>query len=376
MLHILHMACSMLLVVTAATGGETTLGEPIEADSKSGAQVYLLGANGRPADNIYCEQPYNDPTGRWIAIRYYPKGEQPGGISVLDLTDGSRRDVFTGKPRFPAFHAWGKHLYFQQTIDGKLMLRRCCYETLECNDVAQLPGEMGWFSYGTVSQDLRYFAVCVTQKEAKHAKVHLLDFQTGKWRLLLDKPGYHAKHEQFSLDGRNRVLIQLNKLPDIKQVLLGELTVDGEEFLFPADRPHTPRPTGHESWIGTSDRIFFSTRYDNEKNVNIWTAKVGERQAVPVGDGKQSFGHVSVSRCGRYWICDTSEKGIPIYIGKFGSGTCKRLIFSRTVYDNKQWSHAHPYMTADNQWVVFNSTRGGHAQVYGARLKPGWLDSL
>lgn len=350
--------------------------KPIETDIESGSQIYLLGGDDRPADDIYGEQPYGDPSGRWIAIRYYPEGNQAGGISIIDLVDGTRRDVFVGDPRFPAFHAWGDHLYYQQTIDGTLMLRGCRYDTVESEDIAPLPSKMGMFSYGTVSPDLRYYAVCVMERSGEPAKVHLLDLHNGQWRLVLDKPGYHAKHEQFSRDGRNRVLIQLNHLPKVEQMLLGELTIDGEEFLFPADRPYTPRPTGHEAWIGTSERIFFSTGYDTERNGNIWTAKTGECESVLVGDGKQSFGHVSISKCGRYWIGDSGVDSTPIFIGRFDSGAYKRLVFSRTVGDGKQWSHAHPYMTADNQWLIFNSTRDGHAQVYGARLKPGWLDSL
>ena len=48
------------------------LGQPVEIDSESGAEVYLFGGDERPADNIYGEQPYGDATGRRIAIRYYP----------------------------------------------------------------------------------------------------------------------------------------------------------------------------------------------------------------------------------------------------------------------------------------------------------------
>ena len=51
-------------------------------------------------------------------------------------------------------------------------------------------------------------------------------------------------------------------------------------------------------------------------------------------------------------------------------------MFSRTVYDGKQWSHAHPYMTADNRWLIFTARRGELPQVYGAKLAEGWLESL
>ncbi|NSW56851.1 MAG: hypothetical protein HPY44_12640 [Armatimonadetes bacterium] len=359
----------------APTGGRNVFGDPVEIDPDSGAQVFLLGADPRPADNIYGEQAYGDATGRRIAIRYYNTDDQPGGISILDLVDGSRHDVLVGKPPFPAFHAWGEWLYYRQAVDGVPMLRRCNYLTLQVENVAPLPPERGNYSYGTVSPDHRYYAVSVSNEGAP-SNVHLLDIQTGEWSILLDKPGYHAKHEQFSLDGRNRVLIQLNQMPDVKQVLLSELEIGGQEKPFPADRPYTPRPTGHEAWVGITDRIFFSTGTDPDSRTNVWTARVGDPGPVPAYEGKLRFNHISVSRCGRYFICDTNEEGVPLYVGSFATGNCKRVAFTRTVYDGKQWAHAHPYMTADNKWIIFASTRGGHPQVYGARLAEGWLDSL
>jgi hypothetical protein len=359
----------------AAQGGAVMPGKLVETDAESGATVYLLGGDERPADNIYGEQPYGDATGRRIAIRYYKTEDEPGGISLLDLVDGSRHDVLVGATPFPAFHAWGEYLYYHQEIGDVLMLRRCNFLTLEVEDVAPLPAERGSYSYGTVSPDHRYYAVSVTTQDAP-AKVHLLDLKTGEWSVLLDKPGYYAKHEQFSQDGRNRVLIQLNQMPDVKQVLLAELEIGGPERDFPADRPHTLRPTGHEAWVGDTDRIFFSTGSDADSKGNVWTAGVGDAEPVLVHEGKLRFGHVSVSRCGRYWVGDSGEEGIPIYIGSLATGRCKRAVFSRTVYDGKQWAHAHPYLTADNAWLIFTSTRDGHPQVYGARLAEGWLEGV
>ena len=102
---------------------------------------------------------------------------------------------------------------------------------------------------------------------------------------------------------------------------------------------------------------------------------MGDEKPTLVHEGKR-FGHVSVSRDGKYWIGDTGEKGIPIYIGSFATGRCKRACFSRTEYDGKQWSHAHPYLTADNKWLIFGARRNAHPQVHGAKLKDGWLETL
>lgn len=351
-------------------------GDPIETDPESGAAIFVLGADARPADDIYGEQPYGDATGRRIAIRYYPLDDQPGGINILDLEDGSNHEILSGNPPFPAFHGWGEWLYYAQPVDGVNMLRRCNYLSLAVENVAPLPPERGGYSYGTVSPDHRYYAVSVRPPDAKESQVHLLDLKTNVWSVLLDKPGYHAKHEQFSRDGRNRVLIQLNKMPDVDVVLLNELNVDGTELRFPADQPYTLRPTGHEAWIGTTSEIFFSTALDETLGGNVFRGKVGDPNATLVYKGKR-FSHVSVSRDAKYWIGDTGEEGVPIYIGNFETGQAKRVCFSRTVHDGKQWSHTHPYLTADNQWLIFGAVReGGHPQVHGAKLAEGWLADL
>ncbi len=366
---------SMFLAVCAYCAEVGGLGEPLEVDPESGAAVYLLGGDERPADNIYGEQPYSDATGRRIAIRYYSTEDRPGGISIFDLEDGSNHEILSGKPPFPAFHAWGEWLYFAQVVNGKNWLRRCNYLSLATENVAKLPRERGKYSYGTVSPDHRHYAVSVRPPEGGPSQVHWLDLSTNEWQVLLDKPGYHAKHEQFSRDGRNRVLIQLNQMPDVRVVLLSELELGGPERPFPADQPYTLRPTGHETWIGDTGEIFFSTALDKDLNGNVWRCKVGDENPTLVYRGK-SFMHVSVSRDGKFWIGDVNEEGIPIYIGSFESGRCERVCFSRTEFGKEQWTHAHPYLTADNRWLIFGSQRNGHPQAYGAKLKDGWLDTL
>jgi hypothetical protein len=351
------------------------IGKPIELDPESGAEVYVLGADARPADNIYGEQPYGDASGRRIAIRYYAQGDTPGGINIFDLEDGANYEILSGKPPFPAFHAWGEWLYYAENVDGKKMLRRCNYLSLAVENVAELPPGRGGYSYGTVSPDYSHYAVSVRPPDGGPSEVHLLDLNTNEWSVMLKKPGFHAKHEQFSRDGRNRVLIQLNQMPDVKVVLLSELEIGGVEKSFPADQPYTLRPTGHEAWIGKTSEIFFSTGADKTNKGNIWRGKVGDPKATLVYEGKR-FNHVSVSRDGKYWVGDTGEEGIPIYIGNFETGRAGRACFSRTEYDGKQWAHAHPYLTANNKWLIFGARRGDHPQTHGAKLKDGWLDSL
>jgi len=350
--------------------------EQVHTDSESGACVYQLTDGPRPVDNIYGEQPYSPPQSNRIAVRFYAEGDRDGGLSILDLEDGSLHPVLEQMPRFPAFHAWGEHLYYQEAVGDELLLKRCHYQSLEKADLLPLPTGEGRFSYGTVSPDGHWYAASV-HREDKSCQILLVDLRDGAIASLVDTDEWHLKHEQFSRDGDNHILIQANS-PDVSQVHLGVLAVErpGIEWL-PVDRPHTPRPTGHEAWVGTTGRVFLSTAYDEGGAANIWTAGLDASSPSVACDCGLRFGHISVSHCGRFWIADAmGEEGVPIYMGCLASGRFRRVLTSGTSHDGQQWSHTHPYVTADNGWLIYTSNLSGHPQVYGARISEELLADL
>ncbi|MDP6115371.1 MAG: hypothetical protein QF437_07330 [Planctomycetota bacterium] len=365
--------------------------KPVETDSETGAEIFQLTDGPRPCDNIYGEQPFSSADSSRFAVRYYAEGKSDGGLSILDLGDGSLHPLLETAPRFPAFHAWGDYLYNQVDEGEEIVLRRWSFQTLECEDVFVLPESEDNFSYGTVSQDHRYYAISVRRADTS-SFVLRIDLSGGDQRILADSTSQYYKHEQFSLDGRNRILIQANA-QDVSVVNLGVLEVDREGFdWLPVDReptvpcekdhwpgsgPHTPRCTGHEAWMGQTGRVFLSTGYDEDRQTNVWSASSEDEEPTIVCRTRLRFSHVSVSRCGRYWIGDaTKDEDVPLYVGSFESGECKRLVNSRTEHDGKQWSHTHPYFTADNRWLIFTTTRAGRPQVHGAKVPDGFLESL
>ena len=362
---------------------------PVETDSEHGTQTFQLFDDRRPSDNIYGEQPYSSPTGDRIAVRHYSEAEMNGGLSVLDLKDGSLHPILTQEPCFPAFHAWGKHIYYQEEARDVLVLKRCHYQTLDKDEVLVLPKVDGQFSYGTVSPNERFYAVNV-HGDDKSSLLLLIDLSNGNERVLTASSDQFFKHEQFSLDGRNRILIQANSA-DVSVINLGIVDVEKQDIdWLPVDAPplkpigrwpggdrHTPRCTGHEAWIGQTERVFLSTGYDEGHGTNIWSAASTDTVPTTVCKTPHRFNHVSVSRCGNFWIADTpSEEGVPIYIGSFRSGVYSRLVYSRTRHDGKQWSHTHPYLTANNRWLIFTSNRSGRPQVYGTRIQESFLADL
>ena len=355
-----------------------------EIDPESGAEVFQLTDDPRPADDIYGEQPYSDPSSRFIAVRFYPDGDRKGDLAVLDLSNGDVRTMVAGGAGFPAFHAWSDYLYCQQTVGNEIVLRRWRYDTLEREDVLVLPRGVGSYSYGTTSPDHKLYAVSVVRPDESRC-VMVFDLASGESRTVAESAGkYHFKHEQFSRDGMNRVLIQADVRhtteignPDW-EVHLGWIDVNrGGMTRFTADKPYTPPPTGHECWIGATDHVCFSTLWRGEDTPTMYSAGVGDTEARTLHvDRNRWLCHVSVSACGRYWIADgTEEEHIPIYAGAFG-GRVRRLIMSRTEGDGKQWCHTHPYLTADNRWLIFTSRRDGLPQVYGARVPAEFWESL
>ena len=344
----------------------------VDTDPESGAEIWRLADDERPSDNIYGEQPYSSADGTRVALRHYAIDGGAGGLSFVDLRDGSVRVVLDEAPRFPAFHGWGENLYVQQEIGDRLVLRRAPYASGVLEDGVELPAAEGRFSYGTVSADEAHYAVNVHRDDTPCRLLHV-DLADGSVRELARSNERYFKHEQFARDGSNRVMIQANS-QDVSRVGLGAVGLDGELRWFAADQPHTPRPTGHEAWVGDTASIFFSTGWDEAARGNLWTVDLDDEAPRLVGTVRG--GHISVSRCGRYGLIDNRAEGIPLYVGSLTGGRWARLCATGTVHDDQQWSHAHPYLTADNAWAVFTSNRDGHPQVYGTRLPAGMLESL
>lgn len=348
--------------------------EHVDTDTDSGIEIWRLDDDDRPTDNIYGEQPFASADGNRLALRHYATTEREGGLSILDLSDGCQYMIIDSEPRFPAFHGWGDHLYGQQRIGDQLTLYRWNWDSRKAERLVSLPDHEGRFSYGTVSADGRHYAVCVHNDPPAPCRVLHVDLQTGEYRELTRSTERYYKHEQFSRDGRDLVMLQGNSA-DVSQVSLTAVDLDGQVTPFAADVPHTTRPTGHEAWVGDHSQVFFSTRWDEDAG-NLYTATLGDEHPVGLGPGVRG-GHVSVSRCGRFWLVDDGSRAdVPLRLGCFASGRSARVVSTGTVHDEQQWSHAHPYLTADNAWAIFTSNRSGQSQVYGARLTERFLRDL
>jgi len=85
--------------------------------------------------------------------------------------------------------------------------------------------------------------------------------------------------------------------------------------------------------------------------------------------------HLAVSDDGRFFVVD-EYRTWRIWVGSVKTGRMALLCDSHTRQGRPQYTHAHPYMTPDNQHVIFNSNATGVAQVYSARVPEEFLSAL
>ncbi|RLE73904.1 MAG: hypothetical protein DRJ56_08440 [Thermoprotei archaeon] len=148
---------------------------------------------------------------------------------------------------------------------------------------------------------------------------------------------------------------------------------------LPVGRPYTAPITGHECWVGRTGEVVLTISLPWRKAVergNVLAVRPGEASARVVSKGPPVC-HISASRDGRFFIGDElGSLGKPIVVGSMRTGRRAVLCRTMTSAGSAQYMHPHPYMTADNHWVIFNSDRTGVPQLYAASVPDDFLDSL
>jgi hypothetical protein len=138
-------------------------------------------------------------------------------------------------------------------------------------------------------------------------------------------------------------------------------------------------------WMQHSD---YDWRHDPlHSRGNLFTARPGDRKPAVFEAPQHRFVHVCASRCGRYFVADAHTgtgmfengrfKPVSLVIGNLATGKFRTLVEnSEGTSGGNPCTHTHPYLTADNRYVIYNADPHGIPQVFAAKLPPGFLDSL
>ena len=376
-------------------------------DIESGALITQLTSSAASSINIYCEQPYTSPDGNRVAIlrRNDISFDTSWRLIVADLTTLKlalvERDGVTGACNA----AWSGLLHYT-TEDGSM--RRVNLETLEKDDVALPAGTTLQGRGASVSPDqakILYSRVV----DGPEMAVVVVDLKAGKERVIFQDPELANPHLQFNPVHGETILVQHNRgsklAPDgTIERIVGEqgtthfvMASDGSKRTpLPAGPPHTPPSTGHSNFVADTGRVAWAAHWNQQEwtldgdgaTGNFFTALPGDAEATPFPAPQHRFNHVNVSRCGRYFVCDSvpgsmyDEQGILrnpcLVIGNLQTNKYRTLVHDTGgCAGGGQHQHPHAYITADNRNVIYNAQPGDSpTQVYAARVPEGFLESL
>jgi len=236
----------------------------------------------------------------------------------------------------------------------------------------------------TISPDHSFGLASAPTAETNNESQSLL----GIFRVDLSNGAHELIHESLHISNPH---LQVQMHED-QRILVQENRIDGGVGLYAIDRdgncrrdfligpPYTPSTTGHQCWVGNSNRVLvtLSGSYNDGKRCGS-VVEVGDTGMEPrvVFDSPHLWTHISVSRCGRFFVTDCYQlPGVPLLIGSIATGKTATLCHAMTSGGGAQYSHAHAYFTGDTQHIVFNSDRTGLPQVYLATVPEGLLEIL
>ncbi|NLD73229.1 MAG: hypothetical protein GX649_10985 [Chloroflexi bacterium] len=364
-----------------------------ETYAPTGAQIFQLTSCPAINSNIYGEVPYMDAASRYLMfIRHHDSV----GSAHLWRHDFERRLVtkvgesgrgmrgFAVSPNHSAF--W----YIDQLDGESYDIVRTEFETLEQTrwhfDGGPQPRTMG-----SLTPDERYF-INSAYLGNKRFGILRFDLQAGTREVIWEQGEDMCNaHPQLEPGKGQDLLIQHNRGAIIDDtgrhlVLVGEIgatlylvDINGQNHrTLPVGRPYTHRCQGHQTWIGKTGEILLTVGgADREELIaegNLWAVRPGDEAARVVAKGVY-FDHPNASRDGRFFVSDTSPDA-RIVVGSIQTGRWEVLCESGSSLSIPQYTHPHPYLSPDNQWVIYNSDRTGIPHVYAARIPEGFLEAL
>ena len=230
-----------------------------------------------------------------------------------------------------------------------------------------------------------------------------IDLEGGGWDVIFEHPEITNSHLQYNpVNGRD-ILVQHNRgsrmAADGTILKRGDaelgatlMVIDGEGGncrKLPAGPPHTAGCTGHECFVADTGKVAFTVNATGPNREldsrypegNLFTAGPGDAEPTVFAAPEHYFNHLCVSKCGKYFVCDSYPKGLPgpvaIVIGNLQSGKYRAIVKDcRSTLSGAQCRHPHPYLTSENRHVVYNSDCDAIPHVYFAEVPDGFLAGL
>ena len=383
-------------------------GMDLDDDPVSGARITRLTTRPVSNINIYCEQPYTTPDGTRVAVTRAPSPDPRVPPYELCVADIPRLRVTSLEPVVAsgiATSSWSGLLYYLRP-NGELI----CVDlaTLEKRIVMTHWDLPAWVGLASVSPDHCYLYGGGRMPDNTFAVVQV-DLRKRTHRILYQSEETLSHLQVNPVHGRD-LLVQVNRGqrfdPETRHwirdnVSVTHITIDTETSAvraLPVGPPHTDNSCGHAAWIGDTGRIGLAVswpgkvyRKDEVARGNLHDPRHPGGNFITAGPDDDAptvfqapehlFNHVNVSKCGRYFVCDSYRHGLPgpieLVIGDLHSGRHATLVADCGAEGGgAACTHPHAYFTADTTHVIYNSNRTGICHVYAARLPDDFLTRL
>ena len=383
----------------------TWMGEGYDypTDPGSGATTARLTTTAKHHVNVYCEHAYSSADGKRIAILRSERADPrlpPFDLLVGDLeTLGTAMLEEQVASLLVATASWSGWIYYL-SHDRKLV--RVSLTTLQKEVVWPEWNFSPDFILHTVSPDLRYLVGQLPQANYETALVRI-DLDTRTAKTIFEHPEISNAHPQFNpVNGKNLLVMMIRgkKVNDRQEYLpvpgsppgVTHFLIDrdgGDMRPLPLGLPCTPGVSGHSQWIADTGRVACTVAFNSQTwelypdfpDGNLFTAAPGDAEARVFHAPEHRFNHIAVSKCGRYFVCDSYWKRVPgpvaLVVGNFETGKYRMLLEDcKASGGAAACSHPHAYFTADNRHVVYNADPFMIGHVHFARVPPEFLASL
>jgi hypothetical protein len=379
-------------------------------DPVSGARIIQLTSAAAISNNVYGEQPYTSPDGNRVVVTRCQDfcWDQEGSLLVHELaTLRITMVVRRMKGVRGVFNAAWSGLVYYWTPERRLM--QLSLLTLEQKEVYAEEDPSAPLIDRSVSPDQRYVIGMAPRLKGRGAPVFQiirLDLKKKVREVIFEHPEICNPHLQFNPVHGRQILVQNNEGERLRKDGSVERykASGGRLFVIDADGgnlrylPDVDGFTGHECFIADTGRVLYSgmwvqqSDYDwrhtpQQPRGNLFTARPGDETVVVFEAPEHRFNHISASRCGRYFVADSHTgpglfengrcKPVALVIGNLETGRYRTLVENTAgTSGGNQCTHTHPYLTADNRHVIYNSDETGIPQVFAARIPAGFLESL
>lgn len=380
-------------------------------DPLSGAKIIQLTSGSYTSNNIFCEQPYTSPDGNRIALIRKPDFSFDSTAWLLCVDLPSLRITMIDRAVIgPCTSAWSGYIYYANPSGELTRVNLANFEKSVMNFDDKLSHTMGGAS---VSPDHRYMIYPQTLAGSRETGATIaivrVDLKKHTREVIFQNAEITRPQMQFNPIHGKHILVQHNRgskmSPDgsvTKRVgdqgtTLFVIDSDGTNLKpLAVGAPYTAPCTGHHAFVADTGRVLFTTAWNLETwaldkrqpKGNLFTAAPGEDQPRVFEAPEHRFNHVSVSRCGRYFVADSHNDGLfdanrvgqttSLIIGNLATGKYRPIVQATMASGGgNQSTHAHAYFTADTRCVIYNADPYyASAQVFAAQIPSGFLESL